>query len=147
MQLFTVKNGREVVVADSAAEEDSKEFEAFESLAMGEYRIRNPEMFYIKVSRIDEKKLSEAHQYAIQVQIGDNHKHDYMTVEKNVDETKDFAGKKGKYVSAKAQLALDNALQLSSASMLSAQSAATMINDGVYNVSSILNPPKFNIFG
>lgn len=157
MQLFTIKNGKEVVVADSTAEEGSTEFDNFESLSYGEYRLRNSQMFYLKISRIDETKSSDVYQYTVQVQIGDNHKHDYLTTETVTKSSTEYEGKKGAYVSSAGQAALDaltaynvanlcSEAQTAFASLTSnghsysynaTQAAANLISDGYLNISSL----------
>ena len=167
MQLFTIKNGKEVEVANSAAEEDSKEFQAFEALSTGEYRLNKPDNFYIKISRLDESKNSDAYQYALQIQIGDEYKHDNVTTEIAIDKNEEYEGKKGAYVSSAGQAALDaltayNVANLSSeamealssqtsnssASYNAGQAAASMLSGGYSNISSILDSDaSTDIFG
>ncbi|MGD9637888.1 MAG: hypothetical protein AB7U85_02365 [Alphaproteobacteria bacterium] len=107
LQLYTVKNGKETLVADSTADEDSDEYAAFEALSEGEYRIDSTETFYVKISRIDESEDSDAYQYALQVQLGTEYDSNLLTTEKEADESTDYEGKAGAYISSEGQAAVD----------------------------------------
>lgn len=147
VQVYTMTNGKEKLVADSSAEDSSKYKEAFESLSRGEYRVSKPQDYYIKVSRVDPTESSEAHQYAIQVQIGsESYKHQYMSIEtKASSETSTVNG-----TTSSAQLSMDSALALAEANSLAASAttgAVTMLSDGYSNISSISAGNKINLFG
>ncbi|MGD9637887.1 MAG: hypothetical protein AB7U85_02360 [Alphaproteobacteria bacterium] len=156
VQVMTVNRGKETVVADSAGEEGSTELENFESLSLGEYRVKNPDMYYLKISRIDETKTSESYPYAVQIQIGDTHKYDYVSIEKKASESidssttsttsKTSSTKSTSSLSTQAQLALDNALQSTSAKFKSSQLAVNLLKNSSYWNSSSSQKSKVSFW-
>ena len=53
IQVYMVKNGREVLVGDSTADVDSKEYANMEKILNGEYRAQKGD-YYIKISRSED---------------------------------------------------------------------------------------------
>ena len=77
LQVYTVKNGKEVLVGDSEAEKGSKTYEAMKEILSGDYRAKKG-TYYIKVSRDDTVDSKEEMPYALQIMQGDSYKHDYV---------------------------------------------------------------------
>ncbi|MBE6458606.1 MAG: hypothetical protein E7010_02210 [Alphaproteobacteria bacterium] len=78
LKIYSSKNGKPVLIADSTAERDSKEYETLKAIVTGEYRATKGD-FYIEVGTTNEiEDKNESHPYALQVLQGKDFKHDYV---------------------------------------------------------------------
>lgn len=135
MQVYMKKGGREVLVADSHAEEGTKLREAADKMLTGEYKAKKGE-YYVKIERDDTVELKKELNYVVQMHIGDSYKHDYTIKEQASTDTK---SKKISTVPASilnGTISTANALQIQA---LRNESAANMLADGYLNLASIYN--------
>ncbi|MDR1025924.1 MAG: hypothetical protein LBL47_00860 [Lactobacillus sp.] len=139
LQVYTVKNGKEVLVADSHAEYGSKEYKAANEMLTGEYKAKKGD-YYVKVSRDDDTPVKEEIAYALQMQVGTTYKHDYIVTETASDDYKN------KTIS-KIPLTTDYTGTLSAVNALEIQASkysatADMLASGYLNLASIYNNKK-----
>ena len=139
IQVYTMdKYGREVLIADSTADKDSKEYQALEQMMSGEYAAAAGE-YYIKVSRNDTVTDKDKVQYAVQLMMGTSFKHDYIAIEQKSEDTKNETTSKTPSESTTSAygtsiLSASSALQI----MASAdQGAASMLSAGYQNMANI----------
>lgn len=133
LQVYTVKNGKEVLVGDSEAEKGSKTYEAMKEILSGDYRAKKG-TYYIKVSRDDTVDNKEEMPYALQIMQGDSYKHDYVMKEQVSEDT---TNKKNTNVPTSST---DGALSGANAMMIQAaryQTTAQMLEVGYQNLASI----------
>ena len=133
LQVYTVKNGKEVLVGDSEAEKGSKTYEAMKEILSGDYRAKKG-TYYIKVSRDDTVDSKEEMPYALQIMQGDSYKHDYVMKEQVSEDT---TNKKNTNVPTSST---DGALSGANAMMIQAaryQTTAQMLEVGYQNLASI----------
>lgn len=133
VEVYTYKNNRQTLVATND-ESQSKQYEAFEQMMRGEYKIPASAggWYYIHVTTEDGNPVDDDTLYALQLQMGDTYQHDYLTQEQSIDHTNvtdsDIA-------MAKVEEALSNAT--TSSSILSGQSASSMLSAGYTNMATI----------
>ncbi|MBS4772702.1 MAG: hypothetical protein KHX55_00300 [Proteobacteria bacterium] len=78
LKIYASKNGKQVLIADSAADRDSKEYETLKAIVTGEYKASKGD-YYIQVGTTNEiETKDENHPYALQVLQGKDYKHDYV---------------------------------------------------------------------
>lgn len=134
----TNKQGKQVLIADSTAEEGSKERVALEQMLVGEYEASKGQ-YYIKVSREDgsaAKTEKDETPYAMQIQMGSSYKHDYVAMEQISEESK--SGKEVKIPlsssDSSGNLSAVNALQIQASRY---QATAQMLQVGYMNMADI----------
>ncbi len=132
----TNRQGKQILVADSAAEKGSKEYEAAVQMLSGEYAANRGD-YYIKVSKDDSNATKDEVSYAMQIKMGTTYKHDYVAIEKDSEDTKN---KK----ESKIPLTTNGSGTLSSANALAIQASryeatANMLVAGYQNMASIYN--------
>lgn len=135
MQVYMKKNGREVLIGDTAADKDSKEYANMEKILNGEYRAKQGD-YYIKISRSDEVDSRKEVPYLLQVKQGDSYKHDYMTTEKVSEDTKNKKKSTVPMTNVGGTLSAVNALQIQAQRY---QTAAQMLQVGYMNMADIYN--------
>ena len=132
---FTDKFGRQKLVADSAAEKDSKEYENMSAILKGEYSAAMGD-YYIKVSRDEETPDSEEISYALQISMGSGFKHDYVAIENRSEDTKNKTTSRISLTSTEGGLSGVNALQIQATRF---QATAQMLQVGYLNMADIYN--------
>lgn len=135
MQVYMKKNGREVLIGDTTADKDSKEYANMEKILNGEYRAKQGD-YYIKISRSDEVDSREEVPYLLQVKQGENYKHDYMTTEQASEDTKNKKKSTVPMTNVGGTLSAVNALQIQAQRY---QTAAQMLQVGYMNMADIYN--------
>ena len=135
MQGYMKKNGREVLIGDTTADKDSKEYANMEKILNGEYRAKQGD-YYIKISRSDEVDSREEVPYLLQVKQGDSYKHDYMTTEQVSEDTKNKKKSTVPMTNVGGTLSAVNALQIQAQRY---QTAAQMLQVGYMNMADIYN--------
>lgn len=136
LKVYTVKNGRQVLLADSTAEKGSKEREVLEEILKGDYRAKAGN-YYIEVGTQDGYEFDEDPAYAMQIMQGTTFKHDYVLKETVSDDTKN---KKISIVpsetTSSGRLSAGNAMLIQAQRY---QSTAQMLAVGYLNMASIKN--------
>ncbi len=135
MQVYMKKNGREILIGDTTADKDSKEYANMEKILNGEYRAKQGD-YYIKISRSDEVDSRKEVPYLLQVKQGDSYKHDYMTTEKVSEDTKNKKKSTVPMTNVGGTLSAVNALQIQAQRY---QTAAQMLQVGYMNMADIYN--------
>lgn len=135
MQVYMKKNGKEVLIGDTTADKDSKEYANMEKILNGEYRAKQGD-YYIKISRSDEVDSREEVPYLLQVKQGDSYKHDYMTTEQASEDTKNKKKSTVPMTNVGGTLSAVNALQIQAQRY---QTAAQMLQVGYMNMADIYN--------
>ena len=130
-----MKNGREVLIGDSTADKDSKEYANMEQILNGEYRAKKGD-YYIKISRTEDYDSNEELPYVMQIKQGENYKHDYVTTETASEDTKN--GKNTNIpstTSSSGTLSSVNALQIQAQRY---EATAQMLQVGYQNMANII---------
>ncbi len=135
LQVYTVKNGREVLVGDTNAEEGSKTYEAVSKMLSGEYRAQKG-TYYLKVSRDEGYDNKKEMPYALQIMQGDSYKHDYVMKESVSQDTKDKKNSKVPTNSTDGTLSGANAMMIQAAKY---QATAQMLQIGYLGMADIYN--------
>lgn len=131
VEIYQYVNNRQTLVATNE-EGKGKQTEAFEQMMRGQFEVPKKGTYYIHVTTKDGKPASEDTLYALQVQLGDKYKNDFVTQEQSIDHTKmtdrDFA-----YI--KAQDTLSSVTV--SANVLAGQAAASLLSAGYTNMAKL----------
>lgn len=130
----TNRQGKQVLVADSAEDEGSELRENLELMLTGEYEASKG-TYYIKISRDETVDSDEEMPYALQIKMGDTFKHDYVAIEQPSEDTNN--GKESKIpltTSSSGSLSAVNALQIQASRY---QATAQMLQVGYQNMASI----------
>ncbi len=96
LKVYTIKNNKEVLIADSTADKDSQEYQNMKLILSGEYKATAGN-YYIEVSHAEGADTSQDYPYAMQIMQGTSYKHDYVmtqaasadTTNKEISTTKD----------------------------------------------------------
>lgn len=131
---YTDKFGRQQLVADSSADKESKEYETMKAMLTGEYMAQKGD-YYIKVSRDEEIPASEDVSYALQLNMGEGFKHDYVAIESKSDDSKNKTSTKIPLTTSDG-LSSVNALQIQATKY---QATAQMLQVGYMNMANIYN--------
>ncbi len=138
LQVYMVKNGREVLVADSSAEKGEDLRENLDAMLKGEYKATKG-TYYVKVSRDDTLDKNEEVNYALQMNVGGKFKHDYVMTESVSDDT---TNKQYSRVPATADYTTGGTLSSVNALQIQAtryQATAQMLQIGYLNMANIYN--------
>ena len=142
VQVYMIKNGKEVLIGDSTADKDSDEYANMEQLLNGEYRAKKGD-YYIKISRTEDYDEDKSLPYVMQIKQGENYKHDYVTTESVSDDTKNKKTSKvpSTTTSSTGALSSVNALEIQATKY---QATAQMLEIGYQTIASLYN--KNSIF-
>ncbi|MFI3242117.1 MAG: hypothetical protein R3Y43_06080 [Alphaproteobacteria bacterium] len=124
--------GREVLVADSSAEEGEELRDNFDAMMKGEYYTDSGN-YYIKVSRDDTVGETEEISYVMQASMGDNNKYDNVATETL---SSDSTNKRETLLSAEMQEYLYGS---GSSSASSGAAAAQLLSDAYLNAADRYN--------
>lgn len=136
LKVYTVKNGRQVLLADSTAEKGSKEREVLEEILKGDYRAKAGN-YYIEVGTQDGYEFDEDPAYAMQIMQGTKFKHDYVLTETVSNDTKNK-----KISTVPSETTSSGRLSAGNAMLIQAQryqSTAQMLAVGYLNMADIQN--------
>ncbi len=86
LKVYQVKNGKQVLIADSTADTDSTEYQNLKALITGEYKATAGD-FYIEVGKTEDADNSADYPYAIQILQGTSYKHDYVMTQADSEDT------------------------------------------------------------
>ena len=131
VEVYQYVNNRQTLIATNE-EGKGKQTEAFEQMMRGQFDVTKKGTFYVHVTTKDGKPVSEDTLYALQVQLGDKYKHDYVTQEQSIDHTKMT---KADIALAKAQDSLSSAT--ANSSVLAAQGACDLLSAGYTNMATL----------
>lgn len=132
---FTDKYGRQHLIANSAAEKDSKEYENMSAMLKGEYLAQQGN-YHVKVMRDEDTPASEKMSYALQLNMGSGFKHDYVAIEQKSEDTKNKTTSKIALTSSNGSLSGVNALQIQASKY---EATAQMLQVGYLNMANIYN--------
>ena len=137
VQVYMVKNGKEVLVADSTAEAGDDLRTNLDNMLQGEYKAKKG-TYYVKVSRDETVDNQEEMPYALQMQVGDKVKHEYAFTETVSEDTKNkkYSNVPSTTDSSTGTLSSVNALQIQASRY---QATAQMLQVGYQNMASIYN--------
>lgn len=86
LKVYTVKNGKEVLIADSSADKDSEEYQNAKAILSGEYKAAKGD-YYFEVGTTDDADKSDNYPYAMQILQGTEYKHDYIMTQADSEDT------------------------------------------------------------
>jgi len=98
----------------------------------GQYKVQKAGTYYIHVTTKDGKAVDQDTLYALQVQLGDTYKHDYVTQEQSIDHTNMTDGD-----IALAKAEAESGSVTASASVLATQGAADLLATGYTNMATL----------
>ena len=140
IKVYMVKNNKTVLIGDSTADKDSKEYETIKSIMMGEYRASKGN-YYIEVGYAEDAEKSDTTPYAMQIMQGTKYVHDYITKQSASSDTKN------KEVSTRPDATLTASTANGTATISAAyaaqiqairnEGAANMLAAGYLNVASL----------
>lgn len=131
----TNRQGKQVLIGDSAAEKGSKEREAMDSMLSGDY-VAGKGDYYVKITRSEDAEKNEDIAYAMQIQMGKTFKHDYVAMEKLSDDSKNKTNTRIPLTGTSGSLSQVNALQIQATRY---QATAQMLQIGYLNMADIYN--------
>lgn len=134
IEVYQSKNGRQVLVGDSHADEGSDLRTALDSMLTGDYKATKGD-YYIKVSRDESVADTKEMAYAMQVSMGDKFKHEYAFTESVSDDTKNKTVSK---ISAEIKANLNGATAMSAQAARN-QSLSQMLQIGYMGMSDLYN--------
>ena len=133
LQVYTIKNGKEVLIGDSNAEKGSDEYEAMKEILSGDYKAQKG-TYYFKVSRDESVESDKEMPYALQVLQGDSYKHDYVMTEQVSEDTTNKKNSTVPTSSTDGTLTGANAMLIQAARY---EATAQMLEVGYQNMASI----------
>lgn len=133
LQVYTIKNGKEVLIGDSNAEKDSDEYAAMKEILSGDYRAQKG-TYYFKVSRDETVDADKEMPYALQILQGDSYKHDYVMTEQVSEDTTNKKNSTVPSSSTDGTLSGANAMLIQAARY---EATAQMLAVGYQNMASI----------
>lgn len=133
LQVYTIKNGKEVLIGDSNAEKGSDEYEAMSQILSGDYKAKKG-TYYFKVSRDETVDGDKEMPYALQVLQGKNYKHDYVMTETVSEDTTNKKNSTVPTSSTDGTLSGANAMLIQAARY---EATAQMLAVGYQNMASI----------
>ncbi len=131
VELYQYVNNRQTLIATNE-EGKGKATDAFDQLMRGQYKVQKAGTYYIHVTTKDGKAVDQDTLYALQVQLGDSYKHDYVTQEQSIDHTNMTDGD-----IALAKAEAESGSVTASASVLAAQGAADLLATGYTNMATL----------
>ncbi len=140
LKVYMVKNGKQILIADSTADKDSEEYENMSAILSGEYKASKGD-YYIEVAKTENADDSEDYPYAMQVLQGTNYKHDYImtqadssdTTNKTISTTTDSSLSS----TSAAGTTVISAAYAAQIQAVSDEGAANMLAAGYNNISSV----------
>ncbi len=136
LKIYSTKNGRQVLIADSTADRDSKEYQTLKEIVTGEYKAAKGD-YYIEVGTTNEiEDNSETHPYALQVIQGTDYKHDYIMTQQLSEDSQN------KKISTEPSETLNSTTGISAAYAAQIQAqrysvTATMLSNGYLNFAQM----------
>lgn len=140
LKVYMVKNGREVLIADSTADKDSKEYQNMTAILSGEYRATQG-YYYIEVSRTEDADTGADMPYSLQILQGTDYKHDYIMTQGDSEDTQN------KKISTTPDSSLSSTSNTTTTTIsaayaaqiqaVSGEGAANMLAAGYSNIASI----------
>ena len=136
LKIYSTKNGRQVLIADSMADRDSKEYQTLKEIVTGEYKAAKGD-YYIEVGTTNEiEDNSETHPYALQVIQGTDYKHDYIMTQQLSEDSQN------KKISTEPSETLNSTTGISAAYAAQIQAqrysvTATMLSNGYLNFAQM----------
>ena len=143
LQVYTMKNGKEVLVGDSEAEKGTKTYEAMKEILSGDYKAQKG-TYFIKVSRDDTVDSQEKMPYALQIMQGKTYKHDYVMKEQVSLDTRSKKNSTVPTHSAEGVLSGANAMMIQAGSY---QTTAQMLQVGYMNMASMYDSRSTTTLG
>lgn len=150
MKVYMVQNGKQVLIADSSAEQGSELRLNAEAIMNGEYKAKKGNYFIETGYKEDTEIPKDGTAYALQILQGTTYKHDYITTETKSSDSKN------KEVTNTPDSALSSSttsqygvstISAAYAAQIQAQSysgAATMLANGYLNVASLTSKDTSN---
>jgi|GEM_PF-327506 hypothetical protein len=86
LKVYMVKNGKEVLIADSSADKDSEEYQNMTAILSGEYKATKGN-YYIEVGKSETAETGKDYPYAMQILQGTGYKHDYVMTQSDSEDT------------------------------------------------------------
>lgn len=88
MKVYMVKNGKEVLIADSTADADSELRQNAEAIMTGEYKAKKGNYYIETGYKEDAEVPKDGTAYAVQILQGKDYKHDYVLTETKSEDSK-----------------------------------------------------------
>lgn len=135
IKVYKQQGKKTVLVADSTADKNSKEYAAMQSLLEGKYRAKKGD-FYIEVGA--NEAIKEEKPYVMQIKQGSRYVNDYLVKEANSEDTKNQTISLTSSTSSSEQISSAYAAQIQAQRY---NATATMMTDAYSHLSSIKNKP------
>ncbi|MBR1604519.1 MAG: hypothetical protein IJ660_00235 [Alphaproteobacteria bacterium] len=142
MKVYMTQHGKQVLIADSTADKDSKLYQAAEDIMNGDYRAKKGNYFIETGFKSDAEISKDGSAYALQIQQGTSYKHDYVTKEYKSEDSKNQKTTTTKDMELEASTNTYGTTTISAAyaAQIQAQSyatTATMLSNAYLNLADI----------
>ena len=138
LKVYMVKNGKEVLIADSTADKDSEEYQNMSAILSGDYRATKGN-YYIEVGKTEDADPKADHPYAMQILQGTTYKHDYvMTQNDSADTTnKEISTTQDSSLNSTTGTSAISAAYAAQVQAVRDEGAANLLASGASNLSSL----------
>ncbi len=134
VKVYKQQGKKTVLVGDSTADKNSKEYAAMKSILEGNYRAKKGN-YYIEVDSTD-KTIKEEKPYVLQIKQGKKYRDDYLVTEANSEDTKN------KTISLTSSTSSSEQISAAYVAQIQAQryeATSTMLSNAYSNLASINN--------
>ena len=139
LKVYTIKNNKEILIADSTADKDSEEYQNMKAILSGEYKAAAGD-YYIEVGTSEDADKDQDYPYAMQIMQGTSYKHDYIMTQADSEDTtnkKISTTKDADLASSTASTSTISAAYAAQIQAVSNEGAANMLAAGYSNMASI----------
>lgn len=134
VKVYKQQGKKTVLVGDSTADKDSKEYAAMKSILEGNYRAKKGN-YYIEVDSTD-KTIKEEKPYVLQIKQGKKYRDDYLVTEANSEDTKNRTISLTSSTSSSEQISAAYVAQIQAQRY---EATSTMLSNAYSNLASINN--------
>lgn len=138
LKVYMVKNGKEVLIADSTADKDSEEYQNMSAILSGDYRATKGN-YYIEVGKTEDADPKADHPYAMQILQGTTYKHDYVMTQNNSADTtnKEISTTQDTSLNSTTGTSAISAAYAAQIQAVRDEGAANLLASGASNLSSL----------
>lgn len=133
VEVYVMKGNRQVLVATNDTD-DAKNYQNFEDMVNGEYKVQRGTELFVHVATADGKRVDDDTLYALQFQVGTRYTQNYTTKETSIDHDMS-EGKLQQKINAER---VENSEMLTTSGLsMSLSGADDILSDGLINLDAI----------